>query len=166
MSGKKLPAKTYPGFGLSMVERSIREFFAERCTSQDLSRIREYFANDGALHCAYCDAPSPDRWDHIHPVSRGGDTVPGNLVPACRRCDDSKQDKTLDEWAESNGRYRPAEGQVPIIRRRIEGYQEHFQYVPQDFEDKLSPAQKEKYRRIREQLESLRKVLKEEGITR
>jgi hypothetical protein len=31
--------------------------------------------------------------------SRGGDTVPGNIVPACSKCDDPKRSLPYDEWA-------------------------------------------------------------------
>lgn len=50
--------------------------------------------------CAYCDKrivgqPDPD---HVVPLSRGGDDVLGNLLPACRACNTDKGDLTLAEW--------------------------------------------------------------------
>jgi 5-methylcytosine-specific restriction endonuclease McrA len=55
--------------------------------------LREWFA--GA--CAYCGAPATT-WDHIVPVSKGGKTEPGNIVPACLSCNSSKKDSDLDDW--------------------------------------------------------------------
>lgn len=162
----KHPTKMYPGFGLSMLDRAVKEYFAERCSSADLSRIREYFLREGAVHCVYCDRENPNRWDHIHPVSRGGDTVPGNLAPACGRCDDSKQDKTVTEWANGNGKHRPKGEQVSKILTRIESYQRAFGYSPREFEDKLTSDNLATYRRIRERWEALRNLLKEEGVTK
>jgi 5-methylcytosine-specific restriction endonuclease McrA len=52
--------------------------------------------------CAYCESPA-DTWDHLSPVSQGGRTAPGNIVPACRSCNSSKSDKDLLRWlAERN----------------------------------------------------------------
>lgn len=47
--------------------------------------------------CAYCPAPA-DTWDHVQPLARGGRTVPGNIVPACRPCNASKGKKALEVW--------------------------------------------------------------------
>ena len=42
--------------------------------------------------------------DHVLPLSRGGLHEVNNLVPACRKCNFNKHDKTLEEWcfAEEN----------------------------------------------------------------
>ncbi|MET9425626.1 HNH endonuclease [Streptomyces sp. NPDC006540] len=48
--------------------------------------------------CAYC----PERathLDHVIPLSKGGEDVESNMVPACQRCNLSKGAKTLAEWA-------------------------------------------------------------------
>lgn len=52
--------------------------------------------------CAYCGAPA-DTWDHIYPVSRGGKTTPGNILPACRSCNSSKGDQDVCDWIERMG---------------------------------------------------------------
>lgn len=41
--------------------------------------------------CAYCPAPATT-WDHVVPVSQGGRTIPGNIVPACTSCNSRKND--------------------------------------------------------------------------
>ncbi len=55
--------------------------------------------------CAYCGQETELSPDHIHPITRGGENTPENINPACRPCNGSKQDKTLDEW--QNGRPAP-----------------------------------------------------------
>lgn len=58
---------------------------------------REVLLDEFEGRCAYCSRPA-ETWDHIVPVSKGGDTTPGNVVPACRSCNSSKKDRDLDEW--------------------------------------------------------------------
>jgi 5-methylcytosine-specific restriction endonuclease McrA len=44
--------------------------------------------------CAYCGKPTPPReltLDHVVPVARGGRTVKGNVVPACKECNNRKK---------------------------------------------------------------------------
>lgn len=47
--------------------------------------------------CAYCGAAA-ESWDHIIPVSQGGETVPWNIVPACIACNSSKNARDWFEW--------------------------------------------------------------------
>lgn len=145
MPKKKLPTKTYVGFGLSMLDRAVKESFALRCGVVDLEKIEAFCSHDGHIRCAYCDAPDPNCWDHLHPVSLGGDTVPGNLVPACGRCDDSKQDRTIEEWALSVSAYRPSAERLKKIQNRLAAYQAKFAYAPRQFVDKLSIEQRRTY---------------------
>jgi 5-methylcytosine-specific restriction endonuclease McrA len=50
--------------------------------------------------CAYgCGRPA-DTVDHIWPVSRGGKSAPGNLAPACRSCNSSKNNSDPAPWFE------------------------------------------------------------------
>ena len=164
MSLEKLPTKMYPGFALSMLDRAVKESFAPRCTKGDLERIRRFFSHDGAIHCAYCDHPNPTRWDHIHPVSRGGHTVPGNLVPACSRCDDSKQDKEIADWVAGKGTHRPKQASLEAILSRVRAYQKAFGYQPINFEKALSGGQRAIYRRFKAKVDELRELLRRDRL--
>lgn len=58
------------------------------------------YERDGGV-CRYCETPvSSDEFhvDHVNPVARGGGDEMNNLACACRPCNLSKRDKTLDEW--------------------------------------------------------------------
>ena len=47
--------------------------------------------------CAYCSDPA-NTWDHIIPISKGGRTTPGNIVPACIHCNSSKNNQDIFDW--------------------------------------------------------------------
>lgn len=161
----KLPIKMSAGLGLSMIDRAVKEAFASaRCLKADLGQLRDFFAIDGDLRCFYCEAVEPTRWDHLHAVSRGGETLLGNLVPACARCDDSKQNRDVDEWVASKSKHRSSLERLPVLQARIAAYQQHFGYVPVEFEQRLSPEQLRRYRRFREQITAFRRYLEEEGL--
>jgi 5-methylcytosine-specific restriction endonuclease McrA len=56
-----------------------------------LKRDRVFERDD--FRCVYCGnqfAAEELSLDHVEPVVRGGDQSPGNLVTACRRCNNRK----------------------------------------------------------------------------
>ena len=57
--------------------------------------------------CVFCGNREVKRWDHLVPVMKGGETVLGNMVPACARCDDSKQAFPFEEWMVSDAKWSP-----------------------------------------------------------
>jgi 5-methylcytosine-specific restriction endonuclease McrA len=48
--------------------------------------------------CAYCGKSKAMTMDHVIPISRGGTSFIGNLLPACKPCNSSKGDRVLVEW--------------------------------------------------------------------
>lgn len=76
-------------------KRRTRETSANHFTIEEwLDRLEEF-----NFHCAYCILPKPDlEPDHMVPVSRGGSNGIENIVPACRNCNNSKNDRTLLEF--------------------------------------------------------------------
>jgi hypothetical protein len=54
----KLPIKISAGLGLSMIDRSVKEMHARRCTKTELQTIRKYFQDNGGLKCIYCVGPA------------------------------------------------------------------------------------------------------------
>jgi len=56
------------------------------------------FARDNYT-CTYCGERGKKlECDHIIPVAKGGSHDLGNLTTACKACNQSKRDKTLEEW--------------------------------------------------------------------
>ena len=53
--------------------------------------------------CYYCDGPHKAAeltMDHVVPISRGGKTTKGNVVPACKPCNNKKKQLLPMEWDE------------------------------------------------------------------
>ena len=51
--------------------------------------------------CHYCGRTTPARaltMDHIVPLARGGRSTKGNLVPACKDCNNRKKSLLPMEW--------------------------------------------------------------------
>jgi 5-methylcytosine-specific restriction endonuclease McrA len=58
--------------------------------------------------CAYCNKKfdlfnKPER-DHVIPISKGGNNIKENIVPACKSCNSSKQSKDLIIFNKNKGR--------------------------------------------------------------
>lgn len=51
--------------------------------------------------CYYCKRPVKAKemtMDHVVPISRGGKTTKGNVVPACKECNTNKKSLLPIEW--------------------------------------------------------------------
>lgn len=49
------------------------------------------------LPCLYCGGPAKG-WDHVVPMSKGGENTIANLVRCCYRCNRQKSAKMPSEW--------------------------------------------------------------------
>lgn len=56
--------------------------------------IKKHFNNE----CVYCGEEKPLEQDHFVPLSKGGGYTVGNIVPACRSCNASKNNSDFEEW--------------------------------------------------------------------
>ena len=62
--------------------------------SAEYKRNRKIILEQSQYTCHYCNGPA-NTADHILPVSKGGGHERENLLPACVKCNSSRQDKTL-----------------------------------------------------------------------
>ena len=58
--------------------------------AHEWKEIKKSYGNQ----CVYCGVKATTL-DHIVPISKGGDNTRDNIVPACRSCNSSKQEKSL-----------------------------------------------------------------------
>jgi hypothetical protein len=151
------PQRTTPGFSFSIVERSLRDCIAERkFGAPEKAFAAEFFGGT----CAFCGASPIQRWDHLVAVSQGGDTVLGNMVPACNKCDDSKAHHPFDEWALGDAPGSPRTRGVTDLEAklaRIREYVAMFEYVAREPEERLTPDELKQYALIRSDLQRLRR---------
>ena len=51
--------------------------------------------------CHYCGQATPPKdltMDHVVPIARGGKSTKGNVVPACKECNNAKKQQLAMEW--------------------------------------------------------------------
>lgn len=125
------------------VSRGLREIIAPRQTmpKAQWERIKSEFGGC----CIFCGsaATKENRGivpDHLIPVTRFGELVVGNTVPACQTCNDSRGEK---DWRPFIRAKYPGDPEVQIAR--VEEYLSRHPYHPQSLEAALSQTEQESY---------------------
>lgn len=69
-------------------------------TEEEWNESIDYFRNDnGEQCCAYCGKHySRLEKEHIKPLTKGGKTTISNIIPACRICNTTKNNRDFVEW--------------------------------------------------------------------
>ncbi|RME00913.1 MAG: HNH endonuclease [Deltaproteobacteria bacterium] len=84
------------------IEKDERHIARERAKAQALKRSQWWQRKRQRGICHYCGEhfpPAALTMDHIVPLSRGGRSTRGNIVPACKRCNSEKRYFTPVELA-------------------------------------------------------------------
>ena len=156
------PIKITPASGFSYIaERSLRECLGRRqFGTREMSQVVEWFRkHEPQPCCAFCGSPQVHRWDHLNAIRKDGETVIGNLVLSCQRCDDSKGQRLFGDWIRSSASHAPkAHGTTDVEERahRLEAYMKAFDYMPVPLEKRLNSAEQASLSRIKAELERLR----------
>ncbi len=98
---KRIAAKraTPEGRRKRVIAQQRREARKRRQGGSGVTRAQwEQILKDYGHECAYCPSKGPLAMDHIVPISRGGSHDVSNVVPACKPCNSSKNDRLLLEW--------------------------------------------------------------------
>lgn len=160
----RAPERITLGFAFSYIDRAIQEGLADRRFGQsEMAAVLEHFGSDPP-RCAYCGDEHVSRWDHLVAIKSGGDTVVGNMVPACSRCDDSKRDVPYEEWMLSDAQHSPRSRGVPELAERIarlRAYARRYQYTPRTQEERLAVADCEELVRLRHELDPIRRRIEQ-----
>lgn len=90
-------------YSLNHSRRVLERGLLRDFSSKDWINAIEYF--DGK--CAYCLREDVLTRDHFIPITKGGNHVKNNIVPVCKRCNFSKQDKEFNFWYEQQDFYSP-----------------------------------------------------------
>jgi hypothetical protein len=166
---RNAPTKMSASRALYTLDRAMKERLLDRdFGTQHLRRALDYFSQAGVEGCIYCGNKLVERWDHLVPVSLGGGTIVGNMVPACQPCDDSKGGKDFRAWLAGKAEKNPARGKPDVyaaVVTRVEAYQRHFNYVvPADFRGALDAAQLEQYDVFLQLMSDFRSKLAQIGL--
>jgi hypothetical protein len=120
-----------------------------------MAQIADFFGEP--LSCVYCGSREIKRWDHLIAVTHGGETVLGNMVPACAPCDDSKQHKPYREWIVARASTLGIEETVVTQRiARLEAYAETFRYEHTSMLDRLTEEERDSMVEIQTDLTALK----------
>jgi len=85
-------------YGFYPEEEDLRR---ERQKARDLRASQWWKRRCDRGRCHYCNgsvAPQALTMDHIVPISRGGKTTKGNVVPCCKDCNNRKKQMLPMEW--------------------------------------------------------------------
>ncbi len=94
---RRTPKEIDP-FAGRLDETDIRR---ERLKARDLRASQWWKRQCAKGRCYYCGgatAPKALTMDHIVPISRGGKSTKGNVVPSCKACNNQKKQLLPMEW--------------------------------------------------------------------
>lgn len=86
-----------------IVEVSEREIKREKEKARELRKSRWWADRLARGICHYCGRSFPPEeltMDHLVPIIRGGTSSRGNVVPACKECNNKKKYLLPLEWEE------------------------------------------------------------------
>lgn len=95
--------------------------------------------------CVFCGSPGTRENrgivpDHLVPVTKHGELIPGNTVPACQTCNDSRGER---DWRPFLRSRFPGDGEAKILD--IEAHVALHAYEPVRLEAALSPSELRAY---------------------
>jgi 5-methylcytosine-specific restriction endonuclease McrA len=91
-------------------EQQIRR---EKDKARELRRSQWWKIRVGRGLCHYCGETFPPEdltMDHVVPITRGGTSTRGNVVPACKECNNKKKYLLPLEWEEFRQRQQQGDG--------------------------------------------------------
>ena len=92
-----------------VTEEELRK---ERAKARELRNSQWWKRKRSEGKCYFCSRavnPKELTMDHIVPVIRGGKSVKGNIVPACKDCNNKKKHLLPIEWDEYLGNLKENE---------------------------------------------------------
>jgi 5-methylcytosine-specific restriction endonuclease McrA len=96
-------------------EVSEEELKRERARARELRKSQWWKRKRSEGICYFCKRRFPPKeltMDHIVPLIRGGKSTKGNVVPACKECNNKKKHMLPIEWEEYIERLGKGDEQV------------------------------------------------------
>lgn len=88
---------------LSQRRRARKKSVESNYTHEEWESCKKFFHNK----CAYCGTEEKLTQEHFIPLSKGGEYTINNIIPACKSCNCSKQDKDFFDWYKLTDFYSP-----------------------------------------------------------
>jgi hypothetical protein len=79
---------------LNQKRRSLKRGLPFKLTTEQWTRIKKHFESK----CAYCGEDKKLHQEHFIPLAKNGEFTHNNIIPACKSCNCSKQDKDFFDW--------------------------------------------------------------------
>lgn len=87
-------------FAYNLDEADLKREKAKAREIRNSQWWKRRLAKGTCFYCGVRKAPGELTMDHIVPISRGGRSTKGNLVPCCKECNNRKQHLLPMEWDE------------------------------------------------------------------
>ena len=87
-------------FNYQVTEDELKK---ERAKAREIRKTQKWKRKLERGLCYYCNTkvnPKDLTMDHIVPLIRGGKSTSGNIVPACKECNNRKKHMLPSEWDE------------------------------------------------------------------
>ncbi|MDK3010871.1 phage terminase small subunit-related protein [Bacillus cereus] len=91
------------GRKINKIERRVNLYLGDSISNEQWEECKTYFRNeDNESCCAYCgDVADSLEKEHIISVDKGGTYSINNIIPACSRCNRTKNNQDLNDWFRS-----------------------------------------------------------------
>ncbi|MEG7924873.1 HNH endonuclease [Bacillus cereus] len=91
------------GRKINKIERRVNLYLGDSISNEEWEECKTYFRNeDNESCCAYCgDVADSLEKEHIISVDKGGTYSINNIIPACSRCNRTKNNQDLNDWFRS-----------------------------------------------------------------
>lgn len=93
-------------FSIQVTEEELKR---ERAKAREIRKSQWWKRKRSEGVCYFCRRKFPQKeltMDHIVPLIRGGKSTKGNIVPACKECNNKKKHMLPIEWEEYMERLR------------------------------------------------------------